>query len=78
MAEHHINTDLNRKNYLMIFGISLKQMKEGQETVSILVLQKLISDKKVLIIGLDTRYFRSDLIKRGDSYQANTAPTLQF
>ena len=36
---------------------------------------KLISDKKVLIIGLDTRYFRSDLIKRGDSYQANTAPT---
>ena len=36
---------------------------------------KLISDKKVLIIGLDTRYFRSDLIKRGDSYQANIAPT---
>jgi len=36
---------------------------------------KLITNKKVLIIGLDTRYFRSDLIKKGDSYQANTAPT---
>ena len=29
----------------------------------------------MLIIGLDTRYFRSDLIKKGDTYQANTAPT---
>ena len=36
---------------------------------------KLITNKKVLIIGLDTRYFRSDLIKKGDTYQANTAPT---
>ena len=36
---------------------------------------KLITNKKVLIIGLDTRYFGSDLIKKGDTYQANTAPT---
>ena len=36
---------------------------------------KLITNKKVLIIGLDTRYFRSDLIKKGDTYQANTAST---
>ena len=36
---------------------------------------KLITNKKVLIIGLDTRYFRSDLIKKGDTYQANTDPT---
>ena len=36
---------------------------------------KLITNKKVLIIGLDTRYFRSDLIKKGDTYQANIAPT---
>ena len=36
---------------------------------------KSISGKKVLLIGLDTRYFRSDLIKKGDTYQANTAST---
>lgn len=35
---------------------------------------KLISGKKVLIIGLDTRYFRSDLVKKDGAYQKNTAP----
>lgn len=35
---------------------------------------KLISGKKVLIIGLDTRYFRSDLVKKDGAYQKNTDP----
>ena len=33
---------------------------------------KTISDKTVLIVGLDTRYFRSDLVKKDGAYQKNT------
>ena len=36
---------------------------------------KTISDKTVLIVGLDTRYFRSDLVKKDGAYQKNTTPT---
>ena len=43
-----------------------QMMIEDQEKVFISPLLKRISDKKVLIIGLDTRYFRSDLIKKND------------
>jgi alkaline phosphatase D len=36
--------------------------------------QKQISDKSILIIGLDTRYFRSDLTKANNAYVVNDKP----
>ena len=36
--------------------------------------QKQISDKSILIIGLDTRYFRSDLTKAANAYVVNDKP----
>ena len=36
--------------------------------------EKIIGDKSVLIIGLDTRYFRSDLNKVNGSYIVNDSP----
>ena len=35
---------------------------------------KNIAGKKILIVGLDTRYFRSNLIKIGNSYKPHTKP----
>ena len=48
----------------------LRQSREGVYFST----EKIISDKSVLIIGLDTRYFRSDLNKVNGSYIVNEGP----
>ena len=48
----------------------LRQSREGVYFST----EKIIGDKSVLIIGLDTRYFRSDLNKVNGSYIVNEGP----
>ena len=48
----------------------LRQSREGVYFST----EKIIGDKSVLIIGLDTRYFRSDLNKANGSYIVNESP----
>ena len=63
--------DQSQELFNEFWGIPQTDARRSREGIYFST-NKTISDKKVLIIGLDTRYFRSDLIKKNDVYQKNT------
>ncbi len=58
----------SQKIYNTAWGIDQNDPRRSRDGIYFSEL-KIINDKKVLFIGLDTRFFRSDLIKIGNSYK---------
>ena len=63
----------SQKIYNNAWGINQNDPRRSREGVYFSEF-KIINQKKVLFIGLDTRYFRSNLIKIGKSYKPNKNP----
>ena len=67
-GENYIYKAKSQKIYNDAWGIDQNDPRRTREGIYFSEL-KLINGKRVLFIGLDTRYFRSNLIKIGNSYK---------
>ena len=69
-GENYLYKAESQKIYNNAWKINQNDPRRSREGIYFSEL-KIINDKKVLFIGLDTRYFRSNLIKIGDTYKPN-------
>ena len=67
-GENYLYKAESQKIYNNAWKINQHDPRRSREGIYFSEL-KIINDKKVLFIGLDTRYFRSNLIKIGDTYK---------
>ena len=67
-GESYIFKDISQKLYNDAWNISKDDPRRFREGIYFSEMKE-ISGKKVLFVGLDTRYFRSNLIKIGNSYK---------